>query len=170
VIRPCDNTVSIDLYVDGLLVTSASTTVASEQTVAGRLFHTHRKEKYQIVIWPIHNLTYALVSEVTLPGMQPRGVCDAGTQEENSISTLESSEKAQHRPNKPKLEVIGNAGSASAYCAFRSETHHLTGGTESQRIHHCRPADNKFGGNDEKTPVAQNWQSAQSWTSRASSL
>jgi anti-sigma factor RsiW len=72
-----------------LVVTSASTAMASggEKTVAGRLtFHSHRKGEYQIVTWSTHNLTYALVSGVTLPATQSCAVCHASTKEKMAWS------------------------------------------------------------------------------------
>jgi len=71
-----------------LVVTSASTSVASggEVTVSkGLTFHTHRKGELQVVTWSVHNLTYALVSNVNVPARQSCAVCHASAKERDLI-------------------------------------------------------------------------------------
>jgi len=79
-----------------LLVTSASSSVASggEETVARDLvFHTHRKGELQVVTWSVHNLTYALVSDINLPAGQSCGVCHGSTKQRDLIRNLRSLNK-----------------------------------------------------------------------------
>jgi anti-sigma factor RsiW len=63
-----------------LVVTSADQAVASggDSIVAKSLvFHSTKKGDLEVVTWSVHNLTYALVSDVTLPKRQSCVVCHA---------------------------------------------------------------------------------------------
>jgi len=76
-----------------LVLTSASSSVAAggEKTVSkGLTFHAHRRDGLQVVTWSVHNLTYALVSAVTLPIGQSCAVCHASAKDKNLIQDLKS--------------------------------------------------------------------------------
>jgi anti-sigma factor RsiW len=92
-----------------LVVTSASTARASggEETVAGRLtFHTHRKGEYHIVTWSTHNLTYALVSGLSLPATQSCVVCHASTNGKTQFGSLKTLNTHSVDRSRPKLGVM----------------------------------------------------------------
>jgi hypothetical protein len=79
-----------------LLVVSASSSVASggEKMVSKSLtFHAHRKEGLEVVTWSVHNLTYALVSNVNLPAGQSCGVCHPSVKERDLIRGLKTRNK-----------------------------------------------------------------------------
>jgi hypothetical protein len=81
-----------------LLLTSASSSVAAggEKTVSKSLtFHAHRRGDLQVVTWSVHNLTYALVSAVTLPVSQSCVVCHAGADDRKLIQNLKSRTRPQ---------------------------------------------------------------------------
>jgi anti-sigma factor RsiW len=76
-----------------LVLTSASSSVAAggEKTVSKSLtFHAHRRGDLQVVTWSVHNLTYALVSAVTLPVGQSCVVCHAGAEDRKLIQNLKA--------------------------------------------------------------------------------
>ncbi|HEX4167450.1 MAG TPA: zf-HC2 domain-containing protein [Bryobacteraceae bacterium] len=77
----------------GLLIVSASNSVASggEETKSkGLTFHMHRRRGLQVVTWSVHNLTYALVSDVNLPSSQSCAVCHPRAKDRDLIRGLKS--------------------------------------------------------------------------------
>jgi anti-sigma factor RsiW len=97
-----------------LVVTSASTSVAlgGEETIAKELtFHTHRKGELQVVTWSVHNLTYALVSNVNVPAGQSCAVCHASAKDGDLIRNLRSAKgaEARHQAVKKFVEPPGGA-------------------------------------------------------------
>ena len=81
----------------GLLVVSASSSAASggEETVSKSLtFHTHRRHGLQVVTWSVHNLTYALVSDVNMPSSQSCAVCHPSAKDRGLIGGI----KSRNRP------------------------------------------------------------------------
>jgi anti-sigma factor RsiW len=89
-----------------LVIISASSAVASggEKTLSrGLTFHAHRKDDFQVVTWSVHNLTYALVSAVTLPARQSCGVCHASTKDRDLIHDLEHRNPAERSITGGKL-------------------------------------------------------------------
>ena len=81
-----------------LVVTSTSSARASggAETISGSLtFHTHRKGELQVVTWSAHNLTYALVSEVSFPAAQSCAVCHASAKEKSLIQNLSGAKKTE---------------------------------------------------------------------------
>ena len=76
-----------------LLVVSASSSAAAggEKTVSKSLtFHTHRRNGLQVVTWSVHNLTYALVSDVNLRSSQSCAVCHPSVKDSGLIGGMKS--------------------------------------------------------------------------------
>jgi len=85
-----------------LVLTPASSSVAAggETTVSkGLTFHAHRRDELQVVTWSVHNLTYALVSDVNLPIGQSCTVCHASAKDKNLIQNLKSRNKPETNRN-----------------------------------------------------------------------
>ena len=81
-----------------LVLTSASSSAAAggETTVSkGITFHVHQRDGLQVVTWSVHNLTYALVSAVSLPMKQSCALCHASAKDKNLIQNLKSRNKPE---------------------------------------------------------------------------
>jgi anti-sigma factor RsiW len=94
-----------------LVLISASSSVAAggDKTVSKSLtFHAHRRDDLQVVTWSVHNLTYGLVSAVSLPISQSCVVCHASANDKKLIQYI----KGRVRPetNRKYVDASEPAG------------------------------------------------------------
>jgi anti-sigma factor RsiW len=88
-----------------LLVTSTARAVASggDSTVSdGITFHSHRKDNLQVITWSVHNLTYAIVSNVAVKGRQSCVICHTDPKDKD---LLRGAKKQLSHPLNTRMEA-----------------------------------------------------------------